>query len=278
MRRTLIFCSLLLLPVAAFAQRGGGMQMSGARPIAITPHMMAPHMVAAARSAGVAPRGSMRMANSSHGPVRTGTQVARSGHSTLRSTPRPNDFSQADGVGEDNFNNNNGFSPDGVNFNNVPGLGFDYSHLAAISGPHFDHRRGFGGSPFGFGGFLLGGEPYSVVEEPQQQPGEGQQAAADDSGSANDQDADNARRDFRRGSSYVSEPQLPPAPQHDVAEYVFVQRDGGLVFAVAYSWEQGTLRYVTREGTRRSLKLESIDLDATQQFNEQRGLTFRTPA
>ncbi len=71
---------------------------------------------------------------------------------------------------------------------------------------------------------------------------------------------------------------LAPAPQRDVEEYVFVRRDGGLVFAVAYSWDNGTLRYVTPEGLRRSIGRDALDLNATQQFNEQRGLNFRAPA
>jgi len=70
----------------------------------------------------------------------------------------------------------------------------------------------------------------------------------------------------------------PRAPAEDPAEYVFVRRDGGLIFAVAYSWENGTLRYVTPDGMRRTIAREAIDLTATQQFNEQRGLSFRFPA
>jgi hypothetical protein len=68
------------------------------------------------------------------------------------------------------------------------------------------------------------------------------------------------------------------APGEEPAEYVFVRRDGGLVFAVAYSWENGTLRYVTRDGMRRTIARDAIDLTATQQFNEQRGLSFPSPA
>jgi hypothetical protein len=70
----------------------------------------------------------------------------------------------------------------------------------------------------------------------------------------------------------------PPAPQSDVPEYVFVKRDGTVFFAVAYSWEHGSLRYVSSEGLRRTLEREQLDLDATQQFNEQRGMVFRAPA
>jgi hypothetical protein len=34
---------------------------------------------------------------------------------------------------------------------------------------------------------------------------------------------------------------------------------------------------VTNEGLRRSVAVDLLDLDATKQFNEQRGLSFRLP-
>jgi hypothetical protein len=38
------------------------------------------------------------------------------------------------------------------------------------------------------------------------------------------------------------------------------------------------LRYITGEGWRRSVAKDALDLDRTQQLNEQRGLNFRGPA
>jgi hypothetical protein len=57
-----------------------------------------------------------------------------------------------------------------------------------------------------------------------------------------------------------------------------VRRDGSLVFAVAYAWENSTLRYVTPDGLRHTIGRDALDLNATQQFNEQRGINFRIPA
>jgi hypothetical protein len=68
------------------------------------------------------------------------------------------------------------------------------------------------------------------------------------------------------------------AAPRQTEEFVFVRRDGTVFFAIAYAWENGTLRYVTSEGLRRSVARETLDLNATQQFNEQRGLNFRLPA
>ena len=67
-------------------------------------------------------------------------------------------------------------------------------------------------------------------------------------------------------------------PQKPSEQYVFVRRDGSVFFAVAYSWEAGNLYYVTQEGLRRSVARDALDLDATRQFNQQRGLTFLSPA
>jgi hypothetical protein len=97
--------------------------------------------------------------------------------------------------------------------------------------------------------------------------------------SAAENAADPERPRHARSSHMAPEPEPagPPAPQRDVEEYVFVRRDGGLLFAVAYAWENGTLRYVTPDGLRRSIAKDALDLTATQQFNEQRGLSFRSP-
>jgi hypothetical protein len=168
------------------------------------------------------------------------------------------------------------FNSDQVDFQNVPGLGFDYPHLAAISG----NRRGRGsrfngGFPFGFSGFLLS-PPVIVEEAPAVEP---QQSVAEDEAPVDPAPADLERPSRSRARAAVPPESLAPAaPQPDAEQYVFVRRDGRLVFAVAYSWDNGALRYVTPEGFRRTIASDSLDLTATQQFNEQRGLTFRSPA
>jgi hypothetical protein len=158
----------------------------------------------------------------------------------------------------------------------VPGLGFDMAHLAATRGPEAvgagRHRRQqqvlF---PFIDGGFLPSSLP--VIVEEAAAPGTGQE----------DNEAREAAEAPRRAR--VMQP-APVAPRVEEAsavprlteEFVFVRRDGTVFFAVAYAWENGTLRYVTSEGLRRTVTRETLDLDATQQFNEQRGLNFRLPA
>jgi hypothetical protein len=166
-----------------------------------------------------------------------------------------------------------------TDFGDVPGLGFDYPHLAAVSG-HRNQGGRFGEFPFGFNGGFLFGSPSVIVEE---MPSSEAQADPVDEGNVDESETDRtlARRQPISPRAYDAQNSggvTAQAPVEDSAEYVFVRRDGGLVFAVAYSWENGMLRYVTHDGMRRTIAREAIDLSATQQFNEQRGLNFRSPA
>jgi hypothetical protein len=178
-------------------------------------------------------------------------------------------------------NNDGNFAFNGTDFQNVPGLGFDYPHLAATSGNRRIRGNRFsGGDPFGFGGFLFG--PSVIVEDvpvAESQPADAQPSVLEGQDVA--EDAPPVQRPpHRTRSPRGVEPEADSAstPPRDDEQYVFVRRDGSLVFAVAYAWESGTLRYITPDGLRRSIGRDALDLDATQQFNEQRGLNFRAPA
>ena len=161
----------------------------------------------------------------------------------------------------------------------VPGLGFDYAHVAAVhpNGIHgHDHNRGFNA---GYFPLFYGGGYYFPLS-----------ADDEDAPAADGQQADNSAPEpvesaASRPGYYEPRSNRAPVAQVsvDAAEaepepYVFVRRDGTLFFATAYAWENGTLRYITSEGLRRTVTSDKLDLDATQQFNEQRGLTFRAPA
>jgi hypothetical protein len=155
----------------------------------------------------------------------------------------------------------------------APGFGFDEAHLAATCGSGTVGLRR-GGVPF-FSPFFGGG--FYVPDF----------SAAADEGSAADSvqpettDAEVRERGRRyRGAEPVTEPvvEASNAAPTDNDEFVFVRRDGTLFFAVAYAWENGTLRYITSQGLRQIVTQDALDLDATRQFNEQRGLNFRLPA
>jgi hypothetical protein len=185
-----------------------------------------------------------------------------------------------------------GLTPDADTFSfdgnsGVPGLGFDFPHLAAISGaqrntsfPHFGHngRHGQGS----FVPILFGGYPYydsdlgydqpeqQMVQpsqvQPQiiviQQPVPAQQQAAD---SADD-----------TGSVSATVPAAQPAlPIPDVGDFILVRRDGRILFASVFSVVGSQLQYVTPEGIRHSIAISDLDADATQQMNEARGTTVQ---
>jgi hypothetical protein len=160
----------------------------------------------------------------------------------------------------------------------VPGLGFDYSHIAAtrpggVNGRHRNRNGRNDGAVlfpfFGGGGYFVPTGSDLIGDYGSE--GQVAQDAEEEDGPAPVE---------RPARTYTVDrlPLGPPAPQRDVPEYIFVRRDGTVFFAVAYTWESGSLRYVSSEGLSRSVARETLDLNATQQFNEQRGMAFRSPA
>ena len=164
--------------------------------------------------------------------------------------------------------------------NSAPGLGFDAVHQAAVCGGAVDSGRRGLQVPFFFpffdGGFFVPGTSAAVEE--------GSTTEASQQEAAEAESRERSRRYRASLQAAAPAPESTPAvemtkaapPEND--EFVFVRRDGTVFFAVAYSWENGTLRYVTSEGLRRTVKQDALDMGATQQFNEQRGLNFRLPA
>ena len=263
MRRTILaFLFLSALPIVGQAQqRGGGAisAMSGARAF-VAP---APRAV-------------------EHAPTRSSISarpVVRSAPVSTRLRPAPKaahpaGWNQTHTTRHTNFSTdpvfpNGGFS-DGDN--PVPGFGFDYTHFFAVhpnaGRRHFRHDAGFV-IPFIDGGFYLPVPAYSDQGTAAPQPEESEAAnQPEPAEQASARDSDRNLRDRMR-----SEP-LPP----EQAEYVFVRQDGSLIFAVAYSLINDRLQYVTAEGLRRTIPLNTLDFTATQQFNEQRGVSVRLPA
>ena len=228
-------------------------------------------------------------AQPSSGHARPAARAARSGSkaaSGFRSTPQPNvvQISPSGQIAP-------GFAPAAnlISFDGnagVPGLGFDFPHLAAISGglgnnfhSHFGHH-GFGGQGY-FVPILYGGNPYydedldydrpeqqtaqQTQPQPQiiviQQPAPAQQAA--ESGS-----------DTGNPSASVPAPQTDE-PVPDLGNFILVRRDGRVLFASVFSVVGSQLQYVTPEGIRRILAMSDLDADATRQMNEARGTTVQ---
>lgn len=166
----------------------------------------------------------------------------------------------------------------------VPGLGFDYDHVAAVHpvgsrgggrGRGRGRNGGFVGAYFPFygGGYYLPLYSDDLDDDQAEAPPEEVQPV--DNGEEEAQQA--AENEIPASPSQDYVPARPAAPK-DTDQFVFVRRDGTLFFAVAYSWENGTLRYITSEGIRHTTPQTTLDLNATQQFNQQRGLNFSLPA
>src|SRR5258706_11174892 len=136
-RFSVMAMAMLALPLFATAQHRGGAGAS------------AP--AAASRPAPMVSRAASPTVHASGRPVTRAQSAPRFGAPMARTR---------NGVSVRRHNNNNGnFAANGTDFQNVPGLGFDYPHLAAVSGNRGSHNgrfaSGFGGIPFGFSGFLF---------------------------------------------------------------------------------------------------------------------------
>ncbi len=255
MRRLLLVSSLLVMVAApCFAQHGGA--PAGGMHAAPAAHVAAP----VARPVGPSHLASHPV------PARATT------HTSINRPPVHTYPSRPTGTATFNTYSNYGSQPYDFG-SNVPGLGFDYTHYAAV---HPNSRHYYGGSAYPFvGGSIFVPTPYYYggdYAEPEEQPVESGQVQGPE----------------QQGEITAEAPTEPPpaAPRsraYSVAappmtEYTFVRRDGSLFFAVAYSWTNGTLQYVTQDGLRKIVPLSALDLDATSQFNEQRGVTFHLPA
>ena len=166
--------------------------------------------------------------------------------------------------------------------NPVPGMGFDFSHLAAINGdlgikaaidPATQWRlaiaerllrenRGFAG--FG-GGFIWdGGGAYVVPEAPTA----GEPAVA--------QPAPQPQIivvQAAPGSQPAPAEQTPPAPEPvpDVGEFTLVLRNGTEVQAVAVTRGNDSIIYITPDGNRRTMAAANLDSEATLRLNQEHG-------
>jgi hypothetical protein len=177
-----------------------------------------------------------------------------------------------------------------VSFDGVPGLGFDFPHLAAISraqggnpsfhfGHNGHHERG-SFVPILFGGYPYYGYPYyddmgSDQPGPQQemQAGPQPQIIVIQQPVSSQQGASSASA---AGNVLAAEPAPPvAAPIPDRGDFIFVRRDGRILFASLFSVVGAQLQYVTREGNRHTIAISDLDADATRDMNEARGTTVQ---
>jgi hypothetical protein len=128
--------------------------------------------------------------------------------------------------------------------------------------------------PFSGGAIYVPVPYYADYSAPQEEGAVQEQAAAN-------QQPDSGTQDEEQQQAPAAAPSRYRASSNDIneslSEFVFVQRDGSKFYAVAYSYLNDKLQYVTKEGVRRSVALDSVDFDATQKLNEDLGTTINLP-
>jgi hypothetical protein len=125
--------------------------------------------------------------------------------------------------------------------------------------------------------------PYYYSDTPAQDQelpqGDVEQVTAEvPSNDADQQVADAQESDQNRESAEEAHARASSSNLNDtLAQFVFVERDGSKRYAVAYSFLNDKLQYVTKEGVRRSVGVDLLDMDATLKSNEQLGNSINLP-
>ncbi|HEV2315630.1 MAG TPA: hypothetical protein VGR94_10020 [Candidatus Acidoferrales bacterium] len=249
----------LAISSAARAQRGfGHMSISAPSAHVATGHVGATPVVMRLPASPVAPRLVIQ-----RGASETSTQ-------TIQSSSLFNSTSTEELVGlQANL---------GQILNPVPGLGFDYSNLAALNhdlavraiiDPITQQELALSErllqltptAPISSAFFAS--EPVVMLEQqpPQviivQQPqAPAEQAAAEATSSA--------------VPTAVEQPPLP-----DVGQFVLVLHDGTQIQAVAFTRQSNRIVYITTDGRRRSIAIGDLDTAATRRLNDERGTPLR---
>lgn len=159
----------------------------------------------------------------------------------------------------------------------VPGMGFDYQHLAAIEHPFLNR--------FGRGRTLFPYYPYFAPLFYDTLP-------LDDYDSYDGQYPYDSQTpgDYTQQPQFITQQpppqasvplesisQTPAPPPPELGELILVRRDGQILLAVAFTVRNGQLTYVTKEGARRSFPVSELDKDATREMNDANGTAVSLP-
>ena len=164
--------------------------------------------------------------------------------------------------------------------NGVPGLGFDFPHLAAIN-RGFNSQAGFfnafnnGFFNDGFGFIPFFGSPfyYPPYQEETPYSTEGTQPPV----FIVPQPQPNTSASVDSAPKQAAAPQAPPQPLPELGQLILVRSDGEVLLAVAFTVRNGQLTYITNDGTRRSFPVSELDKQATRQMNDANGTSVSLP-
>lgn len=170
-------------------------------------------------------------------------------------------------------------NPSFVPINGVPGLGFDFPHLAAVSRglpqQFFVVNNGF--FPF-FTPIFFDPLPLSYPSEAGTTgyyPEGGQQPIFLMTPTPQPQPAAPPAETSPRATAET--PQAPPPPPPELGQLILVRSDGQVLLAVAFTVRNGQLTYISNDGTRRSFPVGELDKDATRQMNDANGTSVSLP-
>jgi hypothetical protein len=155
--------------------------------------------------------------------------------------------------------------------NGVPGLGFDYEHLAAVHREALERRYRHGVVyPLFWGGYPY---PYdSDYDNGTYAPSTADQYPGP-AGEPGDQDA-YAQQPYETPLPAVQEP-ANATPEREIENFSLVLKDGSQISAVAFTRQGDQVVYITNEGKRQYVAVAKIDADATTKLNEDRGTPLR---
>jgi hypothetical protein len=153
--------------------------------------------------------------------------------------------------------------------NGVPGLGFDFTHLAVV-GAGFPRRFRFANRGFfpSFTPVFFGPTPYYPFELPYS--GAGQQPIIIVVPSQPQQPQPAAPPPVETVPESAS-PQTSPPPPPELGQLILVRHDGQVHLAVGFTVRNGQITYITNDGTRRSFPVSDLDKQATRQMNDTSG-------
>jgi hypothetical protein len=159
---------------------------------------------------------------------------------------------------------------------NVPGLGFDYVHLAAVSQPTRTSRANLHS---GNGQFITPILSWGLPVYPEPQPAAPQPVVIVLQQPAPAVVVVPAPAPAMAPSAEAATPFSPAspvaaAPLPELGQFILVRRDGQIILAIAFSTSKDRLTYITRENTRHSFPLAQLDIEATQQMNDAAGATL----
>jgi hypothetical protein len=159
----------------------------------------------------------------------------------------------------------------------VPGLGFDYEHLAVVNRPAQNRSGRLRARGFGFITPIFGaGLPYyysfdNGVPMPDDHLEDQQQSPAPDLPPPATADSSALQNESGQGASQA------PASAPELGPLILVRRDGQVLLVAAFMASSGRLTYVTRDGLRRSFPIGELDKSATREINDANGTSVALP-